>query len=146
MTSRVEDLDRPSSDLKINTSHMDRPRENRLWSDEEIALLRTGLASSDIARSIGRTTGAVNAKRYLLTHGPRDRSGEHIDGRRSRQVWTREDDHLIMQSDLDASELSSLLGRSIGAIYQRRHRLRFGDDTTSNHECLWCLHRMAEED
>ena len=141
MTS-VEDLDRPSSDSDISDQHMERPRENRLWSDDEIALLRTGLSSRDIARSTERTPGAVNAKRYLLTHGPRDRSSEHIDGYRSRQVWTSEDDCLVMDDDIDIEELSMILGRSRGAIYQRRHRLRFGDSSTSNHECLWCLHRM----
>ena len=145
MTS-VEDPDRPSSDPEISDQHMDRPRESRPWSDDEVALLRTGLTSRIIADSIGRTVGAVNAKRHLLVHGPKDRSREHIDGDRSRQVWTTEDDCLVMDSDLDANELSSRLGRSIGAIYQRRHRLRFGDDTTPNHECLWCLHRMTDED
>lgn len=143
MTSRVEDLDRPSSDSEINTSHMDRPRESRPWSADEVALLRTGLTSRDIATSIGRTTGAVNAKRFRLTHGVRDRSHEHIDGDRSRRVWTDDDDRLVMDADLDIEELSRILGRSRGAIYQRRHRLRFGDSSTSNHECLWCLHRVS---
>ena len=64
------------------------------------------------------------------------------DGYRSRQVWTSEDDCLVMDDDIDIEELSMILGRSRGAIYQRRHRLRFGDSSTSNHECLWCLHRM----
>ena len=143
MMTSVEDPDRPSSDLEIDISHMDRPRESRPWSDEEVALLRTGLTSRIIADSIGRTVGAVNAKRYLLAHGPRDRSGEHIDGDRSRQVWTDDDDRLVMDNDLDIEELSMILGRSRGAIYQRRHRLRFGDSSTPNHECLWCLHRVS---
>ncbi len=142
MTSRVDDLDRPSSDSEISDHYMERPREVRPWSADEVALLRTGLISRDIARSIGRTTGAVSAKRFRLTHGVRDRSHEHIDGDRSRRVWTDDDDRLVMDVELDIEELSRILGRSRGAIYQRCHRLRFGDSSTSNHECLWCLHRM----
>lgn len=114
MTSRVDDLDRPSSDSEISDHHMERPREVRPWSADEVALLRIGLTSRDIARSIGRTTGAVNAKRFRLTHSVRDRSHEHIDGDRSRRVWTDDDDRLVMDAELDIEELSRILGRSMG--------------------------------
>ena len=129
MTSRVEDLDRHPSDSEIIDQYMERPREVRPWSVDEVALLRTGLTSRDIATSIGRTTGAVNAKRFRLTHGVRDRSHEQIDRVECGPMmtivllWTLISILKSYREFLEDRGVRSISGVIVFALATRRHRI-----------------------
>jgi len=42
----------------------------------------------------------------------------------SQSVWTKEDEDLVMAHSMSDTELSGLIGRSVGAIQKRRHNIK----------------------
>ena len=42
----------------------------------------------------------------------------------SQEIWTKEDEELVLAHSMSDTELSSLIGRSVGAIQKRRHLIK----------------------
>lgn len=89
-----------------------RERTGRPWTKHELALLGT-MSDAELARRKGRTPLAVRQQRVRLG----------IAAHQRQRAWTAEEDRLLRERELSAVELAERYGRTVAAVYTRRHLL-----------------------
>lgn len=102
-----------------------RPKDEVIWSPEEIALLGV-LLDQEVAERTGRTVNAVRCKRLQLG---RDSAGPH-GGMAPGKPWTREEEELVLS--LPLREAAARIGRTFFAAKKRRCELRKAATASSN--------------
>lgn len=77
-----------------------------------VSFRRLGFSQRSIAQVLGRSIASVYERAKLL------------DCPRRCRRWTAADDALVRDEDVPAAQVARALGRSVGAVWTRRYRLR----------------------
>ena len=104
--------------------------------DEMSYLKNLGYTAGDIAFMLGRSTAAVATKRYVMANPKRtaevkremkrrmrEAEREALGGVRKYDLWTKEEEHLVMTSRKTDKEIAKLIGRTINSVQKKRHRI-----------------------
>lgn len=99
-------------------------KAGRPWTTAELERVRRwylgGLEAAQIARTIGRTEASVRCKLEQL-------------GIHKRRPWTPEEDAVLRQwRPMTIADVAHQMGRSVGAVRQRRRRLGRMEDHEEN--------------